>query len=94
VFILVPVFLYLEFRRAHEESQELLLRSVRAEGRAISQSLLPLLETADSATLPELGSHLTWLASEITTVKLQLRPAGSNGRCRLRCEPDLPQGSP
>jgi two-component system, OmpR family, sensor histidine kinase ChvG len=78
VFILVPVFLYLEFRRAHEESQELLLRSVRAEGRAISQSLLPLLETADSATLPLLGSHLTWLASEITTVKLLLRLAGSN----------------
>jgi two-component system, OmpR family, sensor histidine kinase ChvG len=78
VFILVPVFLYLEFRRAYEESQELLLRSVRAEGRTINQSLLPLLETADNATLPELGSHLTWLASEITTVKLLLRPAGSN----------------
>jgi two-component system sensor histidine kinase ChvG len=78
VFILVPVFLYLEFRRAYEESQELLLSSVRAEGRAVSQSLLPLLETADNATLPELGSHLTWLASEITTIKLLLRPAGSN----------------
>jgi len=36
VFILVPVFLYLEFRRAYEESQELLLSSVRAEGRTIS----------------------------------------------------------
>jgi two-component system sensor histidine kinase ChvG len=78
VFILVPVFLYLEFRRAYEEGQELLLRSVRAEGRTISQSLLPLLETANNATLPELGSHLSWLASEITTVKLLLRPAGSN----------------
>jgi hypothetical protein len=61
VFILVPVFLYLEFRRAYEESQEL-LGSVRAGGRTINQSLLPLLETADNATLPELGSHLTWLA--------------------------------
>jgi K+-sensing histidine kinase KdpD len=59
VFILVPIFLYLEFRRAYEESQELLLRSVRAEGRTISQSLLPLLETADNAALPELGRHLS-----------------------------------
>ena len=47
VFILVPVFLYIEFRSAHETSQELLLRSVRAEGRTISQSLLPLLANAD-----------------------------------------------
>jgi two-component system, OmpR family, sensor histidine kinase ChvG len=78
VFILVPVFLYLEFRQAYEESQELLLRSVRAEGRTISQSLLPFLETADNATLPELGSHLTRLASEVTTIKLLLKPASSN----------------
>jgi hypothetical protein len=78
VFILVPVFLHLEFRQAYEESQELLLRSVRAEGRTISQSLLPFLETADSAALPELGSHLTRLASEVTTIKLLLKPASSN----------------
>jgi two-component system sensor histidine kinase ChvG len=78
VFILVPVFLYLEFRRAYENSQELLLSSVRAEGRAISQSLLPLLETADNTALPELGSHLTRFASEVTTIKLLLRPAGSS----------------
>ena len=78
MFILVPIFLYLEFRQAHEESQELLLRSVRAEGRTISQSLVPFLETADSAVLPELGSHLTRLASEVTTIKLLLRPAGSD----------------
>jgi two-component system, OmpR family, sensor histidine kinase ChvG len=75
VFTLVPVFLYLEFRAAHEETQELLLRSVRAEGRTISQSLLPLLETADVAALPELGRDLARYADEATTVKLLLRPA-------------------
>jgi two-component system sensor histidine kinase ChvG len=79
VFILVPVFLYFEFRTAHEDGQELLLRSVRAEGRAISQSLLPLLETADSATLPELGPHLARFAGEVTTIKLLFQPAGTNG---------------
>ena len=75
VFILVPVFLYLEFRAAHEESQELLLRSVRAEGRTISQSLLPLLETATGASLPELGRDLARYAGELTTIKLLLQPA-------------------
>src|SRR5215472_6286374 len=78
VFVLVPIFLYLQFRTAYEESQELLLRSVRAEGRTISQSLLPLLETADNAALPELGRHLTRFVSEVTTIKLLLRPADTN----------------
>jgi two-component system sensor histidine kinase ChvG len=75
VFILVPVFLYLEFRSAYEESQELLLSSVRAEGRAISQALLPMLQTADGAALPQLGGVLTRFAGEVTTVKLLLQPA-------------------
>jgi len=48
---------------------------VRAEGRTISQSLLPLLETADTAALPDLGRHLGGFASEVTTIKLLLRPA-------------------
>jgi two-component system, OmpR family, sensor histidine kinase ChvG len=77
VFSLVPVFLYIEFRSAHEESQELLLRAVRAEGRRISQSLLPLLETANGASLPELNRDLAWYAGEVTTVKVFLQPAGT-----------------
>ena len=64
VFVLVPVFLYLEFRRAYQESQELLLSSVRAEGRAISQSLLPLLETIDNAALPGSASPASRAISE------------------------------
>jgi hypothetical protein len=52
------MFLYIEFRSAHETSQELLLRSVRAEGRTISQSLLPLLMNADHTALPEIGRFL------------------------------------
>src|SRR5262249_46154138 len=62
-------------RRAYEDSQRLLLSSVRAEGRTISRSLLPFLETADNAALPELGRHLSRFASEGTTIKLLLRPA-------------------
>jgi two-component system sensor histidine kinase ChvG len=77
IFILVPVFLYLEFRSAYQESQELLLRSVRDEGRVISQSLLPLLEAADRDSLPELGRHLGRFAGEVTTIKVLLAPAGA-----------------
>ncbi|MBO0738574.1 MAG: HAMP domain-containing histidine kinase [Alphaproteobacteria bacterium] len=75
----MPVFLYLEFRAAYEESQELLLRSVRAEGRTISESLLSSLETADGAALPELGRELARYAGEVTTVKLLFQPAGTSG---------------
>jgi len=82
VFILVPVFLYMEFRSAHEESQELLLRAVRAEGRTISQSLLPLLETADAAALPELNRVLARYASDAMTVKLLLQPAEARDRTK------------
>ncbi len=79
IFLLVPAFLYLQFQAAYEESQQLLLRSVRDEGRVISQSLLPLLETADTGSLPELGRHLARFAGEVTTIKLLLAPAGAGG---------------
>src|SRR5271155_5447350 len=77
VFVLVPVFLYIEFRSAHETSQELLLRSVRAEGRTISQSLLPLLANADPSELPAIGRDLGRYAGEVTTIKLLLQPAST-----------------
>ena len=83
VFVLVPVFLYLEFRAAYEQSQDLLLRSVRAEGRTISQSLLPLLTNADASSLPEIGRALSRYAGQVTTIKLLLQPpatqVGTNG---------------
>jgi two-component system, OmpR family, sensor histidine kinase ChvG len=77
IFVLVPVFLYIQFRSAYEESQELLLRAVRDEGRVISQSLLPLLKSADTGALPDLGQHLSRFAGEVTTIKLLLAPAGT-----------------
>jgi two-component system, OmpR family, sensor histidine kinase ChvG len=83
IFVLVPVFIYLQFSSAHRDSQELLLNSVRDEGRVISKSLLPLLETADRSSLPELGHHLARFAGEVTTIKVLLAPAdagaGSDG---------------
>jgi two-component system sensor histidine kinase ChvG len=77
IFALVPGFLYLEFRSAYQESQELLLRSVRDEGRVISQSLLSVLETADAGSLPELGHQLARFAGEVTTIKVLFAPPGA-----------------
>ncbi len=77
IFLLVPAFLYIQFRNAYDESQQLLLRSVRDEGRVISQSLLPMLETATIEQLPEVGQTLSRFAGEVTTIKLLLSPAGA-----------------
>lgn len=81
IFLLVPAFLYIEFRNAYEKGQELLLRSVRDQGRVISQSLLPMLRDAQIDDLPELGASLSRFAREVTTIKLLLAPtgAGSDG---------------
>ncbi|HEV2303574.1 MAG TPA: HAMP domain-containing sensor histidine kinase [Stellaceae bacterium] len=79
IFLLVPIFLYLEFQAAYRESQKLLLRSVRDEGRVISQSLLPQLQNADTASLPQIGSYLSQFAGEVTTIKLLLAPLGAAG---------------
>jgi two-component system sensor histidine kinase ChvG len=79
IFLLVPAFLYVQFRNAYDESQQLLLRSVRDEGRVISQSLLPMLENASTDSLPEIGANLSRFAGEVTTIKLLLAPAGVGG---------------
>jgi hypothetical protein len=58
IFVLVPLFLYFEFSKTYQDSQDLLLQSVRGQGRVMSQSLLPLLENADGDTLLGLGQQL------------------------------------
>src|ERR1051325_4446797 len=79
IFALVPAFLYVEFQKAYRDSQELLLQSVRDQGRVISQSLLPMLESASAADLPQLGQRLERFAGSATTIKVLLAPAGSEG---------------
>src|SRR5712672_2761119 len=79
IFALVPLFLYAEFRKAYQDSQDLLLQSVRGQGRVISQSLLPLLGNADGDTLLGLSQQLERFAGQVTTIKLLLAPAGADG---------------
>jgi two-component system sensor histidine kinase ChvG len=78
IFALVPLFLYFEFSKAYQGSQDLLLQSVRGQGRVMSQSLLPLLENADGNTLLGLGQQLERFVGQVTTIKLLLDPAGSD----------------
>src|SRR6266446_1923560 len=78
IFALVPVFLYIEFNKTYQDSQDLLMQSVRGQGRVISQSLLPLLGSADGDTLPRLGQQLERFAGQVTTIKLLLDPVGSD----------------
>jgi two-component system sensor histidine kinase ChvG len=75
----VPIILYGQFRSAYEESQKLLLRSVRDEGRAISEALLPWLKTAGSGALPELSSQLARFSGELATIRVLFAPAGTGG---------------
>jgi two-component system sensor histidine kinase ChvG len=79
IFALVPFFLYLQFRDSYEDSQALLLRSVREQGRTISQFLLPILKTTSGTSFPQLGEHLAQFAGTVTTIKLLFAPAGSPG---------------
>jgi two-component system, OmpR family, sensor histidine kinase ChvG len=78
IFALVPLFLYFEFSKAYQDSQDLLLQSVRGQGRVMSQSLLSLLENADGNSLLGLGPLLERFAGQVTTIKLLLDPAGSD----------------
>jgi two-component system, OmpR family, sensor histidine kinase ChvG len=79
IFALVPVFLYIEFQKAYQDGQTLLLQSVRDQGRVISQSLLPQLQNAQVGDLPEISRQLERFAGSVTTVKLLLAPARSDG---------------
>src|ERR1700739_4551225 len=78
IFALVPLFLYFEFSKAYQDTQDLLLQSVRGQGRVMSQSLLPLLENADGNSLLGLDQQLERFAGQVTTIKLLLDPAGSD----------------
>ena len=38
IFVLVPVFLYVEFNKTYQDSQDLLMQSVRGQGRVITEA--------------------------------------------------------
>jgi two-component system, OmpR family, sensor histidine kinase ChvG len=74
IFLVVPLILYWQFKAADEEKQDLLLRSVREQGRLLSQALLPLLSGSERQSLPQLGNELARFADNSINIKLLLAP--------------------
>src|SRR5260221_5328115 len=53
IFLIVPLILYWQVKAADREQQDLLLRSVREQGRLLGQALLPLLSASERQGLPQ-----------------------------------------
>jgi two-component system sensor histidine kinase ChvG len=90
IFLVVPLILYGQFKAADEEKQDLLLRSVREQGRLLGQALLPMLTAGgDHPALPQLGTELARFADEVTNVKLLFAPPGG-GFFYIASQPVVP----
>ncbi|MEA2781300.1 MAG: two-component system, OmpR family, sensor histidine kinase ChvG, partial [Rhodospirillaceae bacterium] len=53
-FIAVPIALYVTFQRADSERQDLLLRSIQAQGRLVAAGLDPIMQRGDAASFTDL----------------------------------------
>ena len=74
VFALVPVILYIRFKEADEEKQNLLLAGLHVQAQIVAQALTPLLEEAEVAPTQRLREQLELLAGDLLRVKLLFRP--------------------
>ena len=79
VFVMVPVILYTEFRRADIEKQALLLESVREQGRLLAESLRPVVERDQPAPLLALPEEVKRLSRPPAGIKVLFRPAEETG---------------
>ncbi|HZT52237.1 MAG TPA: HAMP domain-containing sensor histidine kinase [Stellaceae bacterium] len=79
IFLAVPIIVYDRFREADETQKALLLRSVREQGRVMTQALVPLLAETEHPALPQLGRVLARFADDLTNVKLLFSPADRPG---------------
>jgi two-component system sensor histidine kinase ChvG len=79
IFLAVPIIVYDRFREADETQKALLLRSVREQGRVMTQAMVPLLAETDRPALPQLGRVLARFADDLTNVKLLFSPADRPG---------------
>jgi two-component system sensor histidine kinase ChvG len=77
IFLAVPLIVYDQFRAADGATAELLLQSVREQGRVMAQALQPMVAGPDKPSIPELGRELERLAGATTRVKVIYQPAGT-----------------
>ena len=76
IFLAVPLILYDQFRAADRATADLLLQSVREQGRIMAQALQPIVAGTDKPSIPDLGRALERFASDSTRVKVIFQPAG------------------
>lgn len=77
IFLLVPLILYTQFRLADRQRAELLLQSVREQGRLVGEAILPALESFQPNAPGALVDALARFASPGKKVKVLFRPRGS-----------------
>lgn len=94
IFIAVPVLVYQQLRAADEEKTEILLQTVREQGRSLAISLQPYLSTLSAQSFGELGARLAAFDELRLNVKILLRPAqvvDASDYFYIASSPALPQ---
>src|SRR5213082_1863859 len=89
IFALVPVFLYVQFQKAYQDSQDLLLQCVRDQGRVISQSLLPL-KGADGDGFYYVASWPAAAGNNLDAERQLLAGQGVLDRLAQSCRGEMP----
>ncbi len=93
IFLLVPIILYTQFRLADRQRAELLLESVREQGRLVGEAILPALEAFQPSAPGALADALAQFESPGKKVKVLFRPRGSaaaNGFFYVASAPTVP----
>jgi two-component system sensor histidine kinase ChvG len=79
-FIAVPIALYVTFQRADSERQDLLLRSIQAQGRLVAAGLDPIMQRGDAASFTDLAAALPRFSSgSPARIRLLFRPSNQAG---------------
>jgi two-component system sensor histidine kinase ChvG len=74
IFFAVPIILYDEFQAADQDKNDLLLQSVAAQGRLIAESLRPLVDKVDGASMRTIAQTVQRLGQAGPHIKLLYRP--------------------
>lgn len=74
VFIAVPVVIFIQFKHADQEKNELLLRNAQEQGYLVARALTPLLEKFDGKAANEISVKVQEFSAGRSNIKLLYRP--------------------
>ncbi len=75
VFLLVPTFIYVEFREADQEKRRLILQNLETQGRLIANAVTPQLQTFDDDSVASVQETMDRLIEGDLKIRLLFRPA-------------------